>query len=165
MDFELSSIWAAQRARTDAVPEMITHALAVLTDLLEQPDHACEFTLESGPLIDGDVAESVNALLPTSCHVQGLAEVPCWRGPVSEALPGLFLPTGQPAAWIEGAPARTLVEALSNWSMALMSRLWPEDAPCWTLTVETKDWYETFYVDVVIHDEQRVWLLHLGVTD
>jgi hypothetical protein len=163
--FDWSSLEAVRGARTDAVPEMITHALVVLADLLEQPNHACEFSLDSGPLIDNDVAESVNVLLPTSCHVQRLDQEPCWRIPVSDALPALFVPTGQPDAWTEGAPARTLVETLTKWSMALMSRLWPDDAQCWTLTVETQDWYAAAYIDVVINHQEQVWLLHLGVTD
>src|SRR5512138_67042 len=75
MSFDCSTLWAAQHARTDAVPEMINHVLTVLADLLEETNHACEFSLATGPLTDQDVAESVNALLPSSCRVSGLERV------------------------------------------------------------------------------------------
>ena len=163
--FDWSSLQAAQAARPDAVPEMINHALMMLADLLEEADLACEFSLASGPLLDSDVAESVKALLPGFCHVQGLEWVPCWRVPVGDALPGLFLPTRQPDAWAQGAPPRTLVDALADWAVALMSRLWPDDVECWSLTVETDDWYAAAYVDVVINHQEQVWLLHLGASD
>src|SRR5262249_17395721 len=136
-----------------AVPEMINHVLAVLADLLEEANHACEFSLAAGPLTDRDVAESVNALLPSSCRVQGLEWVSCWRTPVGAALPEGFLPAGQPAAWAKDAPARTLVETLTDWAVALMSRLWPDDVECWNLTVETDDWYAAVYVDIVINHQ------------
>jgi hypothetical protein len=165
MSFDWSSLWIAQHARTTAVPEMINHVLTVLADLLEEPNHACEFSLESGPLIDRDVAESVNALLPSSCRVQGLEWVSCWRTPVGEALPEGFLPSGQPDAWAKDAPGRTLVETLTDWAVALMSRLWPDDVECWKLTVETDDCYAPVYLDVVINHQGQVWLLHLGLTD
>lgn len=71
MSFDWSSLQAAQQARVDAVPEMINHALAVLADLLEEPNHACEFSLEAGSLTDTDVTQSVNALLPTFCRANG----------------------------------------------------------------------------------------------
>ncbi|GIM89606.1 hypothetical protein Ato02nite_013990 [Paractinoplanes toevensis] len=51
--------------------------------------------LATGSLIEGDVAESVNVLLPNLCRVQRLEWVPRWRTLVDDALPGLFLPTGQ----------------------------------------------------------------------
>ncbi|GAA2660967.1 hypothetical protein [Paractinoplanes durhamensis] len=165
MSFDWSSLPAAQGAGPEAVPEMINHALTVLADLLEEGDLACEFSLVSGSLIDGDVAESVNALLPSLCRVQGLQWVQSWRTPVGDALPGLFLPTRQADAWGQGAPARALVDSLTYWVMALMGRLWPDDAECWSLTVETDDWYAAAYVDVVINHQEQVWLLHLGVTD
>jgi hypothetical protein len=165
MSFDWSSLQAAQRARADAVPEMINHALMVLADVLEETNLACEFALKTGPLIDRDVTQSVNTLLPSHCRVQGLEWVPRWRVPVGDALPGLFLPTRQPDAWAEGTPARTLAETLTEWAVALMSRLWPDDAECWNLTVETDAWYAAAYVDVVINHQEQVWLLHLGVTD
>jgi hypothetical protein len=165
MSFDWSSLQAAQHARSDAVPEMINHVLTVLADLLEEANHACEFSLATGPLTDRDVAESVNALLPSSCRVQGLEWVSCWRTPVGDALPDSFLPAWQPDAWAKGAPARTLVETLTDWAVALIGRLWPDDVECWDLTVETDDWYAAVYVDVVINHQEQVWLLHLGLTD
>ncbi|MFC7280159.1 hypothetical protein ACFQS1_39895 [Paractinoplanes rhizophilus] len=165
MSFDWSSLHALQLARADAVPEMINHVLVMLSDLMEDADHACEFSLASGPLIDGDVAESVSPLLPSSCRVQGLYWVECWRVPVSAALPELFLPSRQPDVWEEGAPGRVLVATLADWAVALMGRLWPDDVECWELRVETDDWYAAAYVDVLINHLGRVWLLHLGVTD
>lgn len=114
MSFDWSSIQAAQRARTDIVPEMINRALMVLADLLEEGDLACEFSLTTSSLVDNDVAASVKALLPSYCRVQGLQRVPCWRMPVSDALSRMFLPTQQPEAWVPGAPLRTLVETLTE---------------------------------------------------
>src|SRR5690349_14576914 len=131
MSFDWSSLWSAQHARIDAVPEMINHVLTVLADLMEEDNHACEFSLAAGPLIDRDVAESVIALLPSSCRVSGLQWVSCWRTPVGDALPEGFLPAGQPDAWAKGAPGRILVETLTDWAVALMSRLWPDDVECW----------------------------------
>lgn len=163
--FDWSSLQAAKKARMDAVPEMINHALVVLADLLDETNHACEFSLETGPLIDKDVIRSVKALLPNSCRVQGLEQVPSWRGLVGDVLPEFFLPTWQPDAWVQGAPARALVETLTAWVVALMSRLWPDEAECWHLTVETGEWYAPAYVDVLINHHEQVWLLHLGVTD
>lgn len=163
--FDWSSLQAAQRARAAAVPEMINHALMVLADLLEDGDLACEFHLTTGPLTDSDIAVSVKALLPDFCRVQGLEWVPSWRISVDQALPGLFLPTREPNVWAQDAPPRTLAETLADWAMALMSRLWPDDAECWNLTVESDDWYAAAYVDLVINHRQQVWLLHLGVTD
>jgi hypothetical protein len=165
MIFDWSSLQAARQARIDAVPEMINHALAVLADLLEEPYLACEFSLEAGPLTDNDVTQSVDALLPTFCRAQRLERVPCWRTPVGDALPDLFLPTRQQDAWTESAPARILAESLTAWAVALMSRLWPDDAQCWNLTVETDDWYTPAYIDLVINHQEQVWLLHLGITD
>lgn len=165
MSFDWSSLLAARQARMNAVPEMINHALAVLADLLEEPNHACEFSLEGGPLTDKDVIQSVDALLPAFCRVQRLEQVPCWRTAVGDALPGLFLPTWQPDIWTEGAPARILAESLTGWAVVLMSRLWPDDAQCWNLTVETDDGYAPAYVDVVMNHQEQVWLLHLGITD
>ena len=42
--------------------------------------------------------------------------------------------------------------------MTLMSQLWPGNAQCWTLTVETKEWYAVAYVDVVVNHHKQVWL-------
>jgi hypothetical protein len=165
MSFDWSSLWAAQHARTDAVPEMINHVLTVLADLLEDANHACEFSLATGPLIDRDVTESVNALLPSACRASGMEWVSCWRTPVGDALPEGFLPAWQPDAWAKGTPGRALVETLTDWAVALMSRLWPDDAECWNLTVETDDWYAAVYADLVINHQGQVWLLHLGLTD
>jgi hypothetical protein len=70
--FDWGGLSAARNARLDAVPQMIRHALVVLEDLLEEADHACTFTLEDGPLAEGDLVASVNALLPERCRVMGL---------------------------------------------------------------------------------------------
>lgn len=96
---------------------------------------------------------------------QRLERVPCWRKPVGDALPDLFLPTRQPDAWTVGAPARILAESVTVWTVVLMGRLWPDDPQCWNLTVETDDWYAPAYVDLVINHQEQVWLLHLGITD
>ena len=163
--FELAELAAARNARLDAVPEMARRALRVLEDLLEEADHACTFTLEDGPLTDGDVSASVNALLPKGCRVAALEPVTSWPTVVRAALPGLFVPGRQPEAWAEHATGRHLAEGLADWAVALMGRLWPAAAECWSLTVSTRGWYEAAYVDLVVRTGDRVWLLHLGVTD
>jgi hypothetical protein len=111
------------------------------------------------------VAASVEALLPKDCAVSGLAPVASWATLVREALPGLFVPGREPGAWSEGTAARELAEALAGWAVALMGRLWPESAQSWALTVTTRGWYEAAYVDLVVRTGDRVWLLHLGVSD
>ncbi|GGR99011.1 hypothetical protein GCM10010169_49520 [Micromonospora fulviviridis] len=118
-----------------------------------------------GPLTDDDVVTSVNALLPRQCRVSGLESVSSWSALVREALPGLFVPTRQPRAWAEQSPARDLAEALTEWAVALMGRLWADSAESWALTVDTEDWYEAAYVDLVVREGDRIWLLHLGVSD
>jgi hypothetical protein len=163
--FDWAALSAARNARLDAVPEMIGHALRVLEDLLEEVDHACTFTLADGPLTDDDVVASVNALLPKHCQVSGLEPVASWSTLVRATLPGLFVPGRQPQAWAEQSTARELAEALTDWAVALMGRLWPASAESWTLTVNARDWYEAAYVDLVVRGSDRVWLLHLGVTD
>ncbi|MEU4482497.1 hypothetical protein AB0F68_31205 [Micromonospora sp. NPDC023966] len=164
-EFDWATLSAARNARLDAVPDMIRHALRVLEDLLEEVDHACTFTLLNGPLIDDDVVASVNALLPKHCRVAGLESVSSWSTLVREALPGLFVPGRQPQAWAEPSAARELAEALTDWAVALMARLWPDSAESWALTVHTDDWYEAAYVDLVVRAGDQVWLLHLGVSD
>jgi hypothetical protein len=144
---------------------MIRHALRVLEDLLEEADHACTFTLDYGPLADGDVATAVNALLPRRCRVAGLEPVSSWSELVREALPGLFLPGRQPEAWAGRSAPRELAEAVTDWAVALMGRLWPESAESWAVTVDARDWYEAAYVDLAVRVSDRVWLLHLGVSD
>ena len=156
---------AVRNARPDAVPEMISHALRVLEDLLEATDHACTFTLQHGPLSDDDVATSVTALLPRHCRVSGLEPVSSWSGLVRDALPGLFLPGRPQQDWPQQSPPRELAEALTDWAVALMGRLWPDSAESWTVTVHARGWYEAFYVDLAVRVSDRVWLLHLGVTD
>ncbi|WP_446210900.1 hypothetical protein [Micromonospora sp. IBSANI012] len=163
--FDWAALSAARIARLDAVPEMISHALQVLEDLLEEVDHACTFTLVDGPLTDDDVVASVNVLLPTHCRVSGLESVNSWSALVREALPGLFVPGRQPQAWAEQSAAQGLAQALTDWAVALMGRLWPDSAESWVLTVDTRDWYEAAYVDLVVRVGDRVWLLHLGVSD
>src|SRR6266545_1474735 len=142
--FDWAALSAARNARLDAVPEMINHALQVLEDLLEEADHACTFTLVDGPLTDDDVAAAVNALLPKHFWVAGLEPV---------------------NSWSMQSAAQELAEALTDWAVALMGRLWPDSAESWVLTVTTRDWYEAAYVDLVVRVDDRVWLLHLGVTD
>jgi hypothetical protein len=164
-EFDWAALSAARNARPDAVPEMISHALRVLEDLLEEADHACTFTLNQGPLTDDDVAASVNALLPQGCRVSGLEPASSWSTLVRQALPGFFVPGRQPHAWAEQAAARKLAEALTDWAVALMGRLWQDSAESWALTVDTRDWYEAAYVDLVVRVGDRVWLLHLGVSD
>ncbi|WP_250002129.1 hypothetical protein [Actinoplanes sp. M2I2] len=163
--FDWSSLPAGQAAGIDAVPEMVDHALLVLADVLEEKYLACEFSLDTGPLIDENIEASVNALLPGRCRVARMAPAPPWRPLVREALPAMFLPSGQPGVWDQGTAPRFLAESLADWAVALLSRLWPEDADCWTLTVEIRDPYAPSYFDVVIEYQERVWLLHLGVTD
>jgi hypothetical protein len=163
--FDWAALAAARNARLDAVPEMVGRALRVLEDLLEEVDHVCRFTLQDGPLVDGDVAASVNALLPQDCRVGGLTPVASWAAPVREALPGLFVPGRRPDAWTEGSAARELAEALADWAVALMGRLWSGPVESWALTVATRGWYEAAYVDLVVRAGDRVWLLHLGVSD
>ncbi|MEU1689843.1 hypothetical protein [Micromonospora sp. NPDC005707] len=163
--FDWSALSAARGARPDAVPEMINHALRVLEDLLEEVDHACTFTLTGGPLVDDDVVAAIDALLPESCRTARLEPVTSWSTLVREALPGLFVPTRQPDAWAPESAARRLADGLTDWVLALMGRLWPERAEAWTLTVDTGDWYEAAYVDLVVRVPDRVWLLHLGVSD
>jgi hypothetical protein len=164
-EFDWPALSAARDARLDAVPEMIGHALRVLEDLLEVADHVCTFTLADGPLMNDDLVASVNALLPKDCRVAELKPVHSWSRLVHEALPGLFIPGRQPQAWAEHSAARQLAEALADWAVALMGRLWPDSAESWTLTVHTDGWYEAAYVDLVVRVDDRVWLLHLGVTD
>lgn len=163
--FDWSALSAARDARPDALPEMIGHALRVLEDLLEVADHACTFTLTDGPLTHDDVVASVNALLPKHCRVAELERVSSWSTLVRETLPGLFIPGRQPQAWAEQSAARQLAEALADWAVALMGRLWPNSAESWILTVQASGWYEAAYVDLVVRVDDRVWLLHLGVTD
>jgi hypothetical protein len=163
--FDWAELLAATNAGPDAVPEMIRHVLYVLEDLLEDADHECTFTLVDGPSTDDDVVAAVNALLPERCRVAGLEPVASWTQLVGEALPELFLPGHQPRAWAEQSAPRELAEALTDWAMTLMGRLWPDSAESWALTVDTRDWYEATYVDVVVRVDDRVWLLHLGVSD
>ncbi|MFG3299709.1 hypothetical protein [Micromonospora chersina] len=163
--FDWAGLSAVSNARLDAVPEMVGHALRVLEDLLEEADHACTFTLVNGPLTDHDVVTSVDALLPRRCRVSRLEPVTSWSTLVREALPGLFIPTRQPRAWAEQSPARDLAEALTQWTLALLGRLWADSAESWSLTVDTDDWYEAAYVDLVVREGDELWLLHLGVSD
>ncbi|MEE6309036.1 hypothetical protein V1634_19555 [Plantactinospora veratri] len=163
--FDWAGLSAARNATQDAVPEMVNHALRVLEDLLEETDHVCTFTLVDGPLTADGVIASVDALLPANCRVSALEPVGSWSTTVRAALPGLFVPGRQPYAWAEQGAARTLAEALADWAVALMRRLWPDSAESWTLTVQARDWYEGAYVDVVVRVGDRVWLLHLGVSD
>jgi hypothetical protein len=88
-----------------------------------------------------------------------------WSAFVREVLPGFFVPGRQPQAWADQSAARELAEALRDWVLALMARLWPDSAECWDLTVNAADWYEAAYVDLVVRLPDRVWLLHLGVSD
>lgn len=164
-DFDWTTMTAVSGARLDAVPEMIGRALRVLEDLLEQVNHACTFTLTDGPLTDDDVTLSVGALLPKQCRVSALEPAGPWSAAVRSALPGLFAPSRPPHTWTGPSPAWTLAETLTDWVVALLGRLWPDTAECWSLTVETRGWYEGAYVDLVVRVDDRVWLLHLGVTD
>lgn len=56
--YDSASLSAAWNARPDAIPEMVTHALRLLADLLEDTNHICSFTLKDGPFTDNDVAAS-----------------------------------------------------------------------------------------------------------
>ena len=163
--FDWAELSAARNARLDAVPEMISHALRVLEDLLEEADHVCTFTLVDGPLTDDDVTAAVNSLLPKRCVVSGMQPVSPWTMLVREALPEFFVPARQRQAWAEESAARELAEALADWAVALMGRIWPDSAESWALTVNAHDWYEASYVDLVVRVADRVWLLHLGVSD
>lgn len=164
-DFDWSGLSAARIARLDAVPKMIGHALSALEDLLEDADHVCTFTLTDGPVVNDDLVASVDSLLPKHCRVSGLEPANSWSTVVRETLPGLFVPSRQPHAWAENAAPRELTEALADWVVALMGRLWPDSAESWTLTVNARDWYEAAYVDLVVRADDRIWLLHLGVSD
>jgi hypothetical protein len=144
---------------------MINHALRVLEDLLEEVDHACTFTLTGGPPVGDDVVAAVDALLPERCGTARLEPLTSWPTLVREALPGLFVPSRQPEAWAPESAVRQVADGLTDWVLALMRRLWPESAEAWTLTVDTGDWYEAAYVDLVVRVPDRVWLLHLGVSD
>lgn len=163
--FDWGMLSAARQARLDAVPDMVRHALRVLEDVLEDADHACTFTLEATPLTGAGVTAAVQALLPASCEVAGLTPAPAWSTVVGAALPGFFVPSRQPQAWTAQAAPRVLAESLSAWVTALLARLWPESAQAWELTVRSSDWYEAAYVDLVVLADDRVWLLHLGVSD
>jgi hypothetical protein len=70
----------------------------------------------------------------------------------------------QAHAWLERAVAREVTELLADWVVALMGRLWPHSGQAWTLTVSTGEWYEAAYVDLVHRVDDRMWLLHLGVS-
>lgn len=159
--FDWTTVGAVRNARLDAVPDMIDHALRILEDLLEEADHACTFTLVDRACTDDDVAAAVNALLPKYCRVSRLEPLASWAALVQDALPGLFLPS----AWVGRPEPRELAEGVANWCVALMRRLWPDDAESWSVTVQADDWYEAAYVDLAVRTSGRVWLLHLGVTD
>lgn len=162
--FDWTALQAVRDATADEIPEMVDRALRFLEDLLVGINHVCTFTLTSGPLL-GDVTTGVNALLPKDCAVSRLAPVSSWPALVDAALPGLFLP-GEPAyAWAEKMPARQLAEAVAGWVVALLRRLWPGSVQSWELTVDTRQWYEGVYVDLVVRRDDRVWLLHLGLSD
>ena len=163
--FDWAELSAVRYARPEAVPEMVRRALRVLEDLMEDADHACTFTLADCPLIDDDVPAAVNSLLPKGCRVAGLEPVPSWAPVVRSALPAFFVPINQPRAWVERSTPRELVEALADWAVALMRRGWPDSAESWALTVYTSTWYEADYVDLVVRVDDRIWLLHLGVSD
>ena len=163
--FDWAELSAVRYARPDAVPEMIRRALRVLEDLMEDADHACTFTLVDCPLIDDDLTMAVNTLLPNGCRVAGLEPVTSWAEQVRSALPAFFVPINQARAWAERSIARELVEALADWVVALMRRGWPDSAEAWALTVYTTTWYEADYVDLVVRADDRMWLLHLGVSD
>ena len=68
-------------------------------------------------------------------------------------------------SWAEQSPARDLAKALTQWALALLGRLWTASAESWSLTVDTDDWYEAAYVDLVVREVDELWLLHLGVSD
>ncbi|MEV4510382.1 hypothetical protein AB0K00_15620 [Dactylosporangium sp. NPDC049525] len=163
--FDWATLSAARNARLDAVPDMVRHALRVLEDVVEEADHACTFTLDAAPLAADGVTATVNTLLPLRCEVAALAPVADWSTVVGAALPGFFVPTRQPQAWAAQAAPRVLADALAAWVVALLSRLWPAEAEAWELTVQSRDWYEAAYVDVVVRVDATVWLLHLGVSD
>ncbi len=156
---------SSARIRDHAVlTEMVTNALLVLADLLDDTDHACAFTVTGGPLLDGDVFASVDALLPPGCTASDLAPVGSWADTVRATLPGWFT-TGQPELWTEQSPARELADGLVEWSAALLGRIWPPSAAAWELTVNGGGSYEAAYFDLVVRVDDRVWLLHLEVAD
>lgn len=163
--FDWDSFPAGQQARLELVPDMIRDALRVLEDLLDATNHALTFTLDEGPLTDNDVAASIGALLQNDCWVEALEPVTSWAEITREALPGLFIPTRPQEAWIRGATPRELAETITDWTMSLLHRLWPADAEVWSVTVECRGWYEAAYVDIAVRVADRMWLLHLGVTD
>ena len=163
--FDWGTLSAARYARPDAIAGMVGHALWVLEDLLEDADHGCTFTVADGPWTSDGVTASVNALLPGDCRVSHLEPVSSWSALVREALPRRFVPGRPPSAWSTQAPARVLAEALADWVVALLARLWPASAQAWEVTVETGSWYEADYIDLAVGANDRVWLLHLGVSD
>jgi hypothetical protein len=97
--------------------------------------------------------------------VARLEPVSSWSTVVREALPARFVPGRPPGAWSPQARPRELAEALADWVVALLARLWAESTTAWGVGVETRDWYEADYVDLAVCANGRVWLLHLGVSD
>ena len=163
--FDWSSFPAGQEARLELVPEMIRDALRVLEDLLDAMNHACTFSLQEGSLTNDDVPASIGALLPSHCWVERLEPVSSWTELTREALPGLFIPWRPQEAWTRGSAPRELAEATTDWTVALLGRLWPASAESWSVVVETRGWYVGAYVDLAVRVTDRIWLLHLGVTD
>ncbi|MEV0713184.1 hypothetical protein [Asanoa sp. NPDC050611] len=163
--FDWRSFGAAREARLELVPDIVRDALRVLEDVLDELNHACTFTLSEGPLAGDDVVASVAALLPDDCRVSRLGPVSSWLEVTRESLPGLFIPWRPEETWVRGSPPRELAEALGDWTVALLGRLWPHDAQAWSVTVECRGRYEGAYVDLAVRAADRMWLLHLGVTD
>ncbi|MDP9792932.1 hypothetical protein J2S43_001444 [Catenuloplanes nepalensis] len=148
-------------AGAEEVPEMVRRALGVLEDLLLATNHGCTFTLADGPLVDGDVATSVTALLPAGCRVDVLSLAEAWTPLVRSALPARFIPSELASHDVPMG----VVRALADWTEALLGLIWPESAPSWTVEVECPGWYEGSYLDVAVLAGDRMWLLHLGVSD
>ncbi|WP_203702594.1 hypothetical protein [Asanoa iriomotensis] len=163
--FDWNSFPAAREARLELVPDIARDALRVLEGVLDEMNHACTFTLTDGPLGDGDTTAAVEALLPTDCRVTQLEPVPSWSELARESLPGLFIPWRPEEMWQRGSPPRELAEALGDWTLALLARLWPATAEAWSVTVECRSWYEGAYLDLAVRTTDQMWLLHLGVTD
>ncbi|MGH7918780.1 MAG: hypothetical protein ACREQM_02415 [Candidatus Dormibacteraceae bacterium] len=147
------------------LPQMINRALAVLADLLLDANHVCTFTLDHGPLV-ADVITSANHLLPSGCRVSELKPIESWEALFTESLPSgdPFVPASI-TPWGENTPVRVLAERLTGWIVALLGRLWGEDATAFTSDVECDDLYEVYYIDLVVQMTDRVSLLHLGVSD
>lgn len=158
--------WARLAENWDVkyVPEIVSRALPVLGDIMSDTNHRCWFTFSAGPW-KGDVATSVDRLLPDEAHATDVEVVDDWRATLTEKLPTAFLAGvgAHPEYWAEGAPPRRLAEGMSAWLIALLGWLWPDHAPAFRVRVDYPRWYESF--DLVVRTGGEVSLLELAFSD